>query len=147
MVSFSVGMTVVFGGIVVGQPASIHALWFGAIAMLLDLGEEIAADAMDAEGDKIIGSRSLAITFGRQRALRISAAVFGVTILVSTVPFLLGIIETIYLVPIGGMDLVILYSTFRLLDPASGNPRGFIRSIYLSGLAAVLLFIALRLSL
>lgn len=145
MVSFSVGMTFVFGGIVVREPANINALWFGAIAMLLDLGEEIAADAMDVEGDKILGSRSLAILYGRERALRISAGVFGVTILVSVTPFILGVIASIYLVPIAIMDAVIVYSTVRLLDPTSRNPRAYIRSIYLSGLVAVLLFIVLRL--
>ena len=40
MVSFSVGMTFVFGGVSVGQPANINAWWFGAIAFLMDLGEE-----------------------------------------------------------------------------------------------------------
>ena len=69
MVSFSVGMTFVFGGISVGQPANINVWWFGAIAFLMDLGEEIAADAMDIEGDKLIGSRSLAIVYGRETAL------------------------------------------------------------------------------
>jgi len=51
MVSFSVGMTFVFGGISVEQPGSINVWWFGAIALLMDLGEEIAADAMDIEGE------------------------------------------------------------------------------------------------
>lgn len=54
MVSFSVGMTFVFGGIVVDRGANFGVWWFGAIAVLLDLGEEIAADAMDAEGDSLI---------------------------------------------------------------------------------------------
>ena len=144
MVSFSVGMTFVFGGISVGQPANINVWWFGAIAFLMDLGEEIAADAMDIEGDKIIGSRSVAIVHGRERALRTSAVVFGALILVSLVPFALGRIASIYLIPIMIMDVVILYSTVRLLNPTTGNPRAHIRAIYLGGLAAVLLFIGLR---
>lgn len=145
MVASSVGMTFVFGGISVGYPASVTALWFGAISFLLDLGEEIAADAMDTEGDRIIGSRSLAIVFGRQRALTVSAAVFGTLILVSLVPFALGLLQPVYLVPILAMDAVILYSTARLLNPATRNPRTQIRYIYLSGLAAVLMFIGIRL--
>ncbi len=144
MVSFSVGMTFVFGGVSVGQPANIHVWWFGAIAFLMDLGEEIAADAMDIEGDKIIGSRSLAIVYGRERALRTSAVVFGALILVSLVPFALARIPSIYLIPILIMDIVILYSTVRLLNPTTQRPRAHIRAIYLGGLVAVLLFIGLR---
>jgi len=145
MVSFSVGMTFVFGGIVVGQPLNFGVWWFGAIAGLLDLGEEIAADAMDFEGDRLIGSRSLAIVYGRARALRISAAIFGVLILVSLAPFAFNLIEPLYLIPIATMDVVIGYSVIRLLDPATSNPRAHIRAIYLSGLVAVLGFIGIRL--
>ena len=144
MVSFSVGMTFVFGGISVGQLGNVNVWWFGAVSFMMDLGEEIAADAMDIEGDRIIGSRSLAIVYGRQRALRTSAMVFGALILVSLAPFALAGITSIYLIPIMIMDIVILYSTVRLLNPATGNPRAHIRAIYLGGLVAVLLFIGLR---
>jgi geranylgeranylglycerol-phosphate geranylgeranyltransferase len=145
MVSFSVGMTFVFGGIVVDRPASFGVLWFGTIAALLDLGEEIAADAMDIEGDRAVGSRSLAVVYGRAVALGISAAIFGVVILVSLAPFALGVIEPVYLLPIAAMDVVILYSVIRLLNPGTANPRAHIRAIYLSGLGAVLVFIGIRL--
>lgn len=145
VVSFSVGMTFVFGGIAVGQPTHINVWWFGTIAALIDLGEEIAADAMDMDGDRLVGSRSLAIVYGRARALQVGAVIFGAVILVSLVPFVLHAMALIYLVPIATMDLVILYSTIRLLDPASEHPRAYLRAIYLSGLGAVLAFIGLRL--
>ena len=54
MVNFSVGMTFVFGGIAVDKPFEIIVWFFATITMLIDLGEEIAADAMDIEGDRQI---------------------------------------------------------------------------------------------
>lgn len=146
MVAVSVGMTFIFGGITVGRPLSVHAWWFGAIAFLMDLAEEIAADAMDAEGDRLIGSSSVAIVHGRAFALRLSAFIFGVLVAVSLVPFLLGLIEAIYLLPIAIMDVVTLYAAIRLLDVRLATPRAHIRAIYLSGLAAVVLFLVLRLT-
>ena len=146
MVAVSVGMTFVFGGITVGRPWSVHAWWFGTIAFLMDLGEEIAADAMDVEGDKLIGSASLAIVRGRTFALRVSAVIFGTLVVVSLAPFVLGLVETVYLLPIAIMDVVTLYAAVRLLDARLANPRGHIRAIYLSGLAAVALMIVLRLT-
>lgn len=146
MVAASVGMTFIFGGITVGRPMSVYAWWFGVIAFLMDLGEEIAADAMDIEGDKLIGSASLAILYGRAFALRVSAVIFGVLVVVSLVPFALGLMPKVYLVPILTMDVVTLYATIRLLDARLANPRAHIRAIYLSGLAAVALFLVLRLS-
>jgi geranylgeranylglycerol-phosphate geranylgeranyltransferase len=146
MVAVSVGMTFVFGGITVGRPLSVYAWWFGAVAFLMDLGEEIAADAMDIEGDRLIGSASLAILYGRAFALRVSALIFGVLVAVSLVPFAMGVIPKIYLVPILTMDAVTLYAAIRLLDARLANPRAHIRAIYLSGLAAVVLFLVLRLT-
>ncbi len=146
MVAVSVGMTFIFGGITVGQPMSVYAWWFGAIAFLMDLGEEIAADAMDVEGDRLIGSASLAILHGRAFALRVSAVSFGVLVLVSVAPFVLGLLPNIYLLPILTMDVVTLYAAIRLLDARLTNPRAHIRAIYLSGLVAVVLFLVLRLT-
>jgi 4-hydroxybenzoate polyprenyltransferase len=36
------------------------------------VGEEIAADAMDFEGDQVAGSKSTAMVYGQKRALQIS---------------------------------------------------------------------------
>jgi geranylgeranylglycerol-phosphate geranylgeranyltransferase len=145
MVAFSVGMTFIYGGLSVGRLDEWMVWWFGAIAFLLDLGEEIAADAMDADGDRLIGSRSLAIVHGHTLALRVSAATFSLLVIVSLVPFVLGGLEPIYLLPIGVMDAVVIVSTLRLLDPGAERPRATIRWIYLSGTAAIVLFIVIRL--
>lgn len=145
MVSFSVGMTFVFGGIAVDNPFEKIVWFFAIIVMLIDLGEEIAADAMDIEGDRQAGSRSLALVLGRENALKISGATFLLVIVVSSLPFLLGWLEWIYLFPILLINVVILYSTSKLLDSRIVNRRIYIRWIYLSGLVGFLIFIIIRL--
>jgi geranylgeranylglycerol-phosphate geranylgeranyltransferase len=57
---------------------------------------------------------------------------------------LLGWLEWIYLFPILLSDAVILFSTRKLLDSRIANRRIYIRWIYLSGLAALIIFIILR---
>jgi geranylgeranylglycerol-phosphate geranylgeranyltransferase len=144
MVSLSVGMTFIFGGIAVDQPLE-KAVWsFGIMAMLINLGEEIAADAMDAEGDRQAGSRSLPLLLGRERALKTSGSIFLLMSVISCLPFLLGWIEWVYAFPILLMDIVILYSTIKLLDSRIANRRIYIRWIYLSALVAILIFIILK---
>jgi len=145
MVSFSVGMTFIFGGLVVGEPWAISVWFFALLAALINLGEEIAADAMDAEGDRQAGSRSLAVTLGPEKALKISAGVFLLAVVASSLPFLLGWLAWIYLPPILFMDGVILYSTSKLLDVRISSRRKYIRWIYLSALAAFLIFLLIRL--
>jgi geranylgeranylglycerol-phosphate geranylgeranyltransferase len=145
LVSFSVGMTFIFGGITVGLPFEKMVLFFAITGFLIDLGEEIVADALDMEGDRQIGSRSLAIVWGRENALKISGGIFYLLVMLSSLPFLLGWLDLLYLFPLLLMDVVILYSTAKLLNSGTVAPRNYIRWIYFSGLAAMIIFIFIRL--
>lgn len=145
MVSFSVGMTFIFGGIAVDQPFEKTVWSFGIMVFLINLGEEIAADAMDVIGDRRAGSRSLPVLFGSENALKISTVIFFLVTVVSCLPYLLGWIEWVYAFPVLLMDIVILYSTMKLLDSRIANRRIYIRWIYMSGLIAILIFIILKL--
>ncbi len=142
MVSSSVAITFILGGIAVGEPWNEIVWTFSLIAFLIDLSEEIAGDAMDMEGDRKRGSRSIAITMGRNFALRISGILFVTVILISFVPFLLGWLGTGYLVMVSVMDIAVLYFTTKLLrsqTPEEG--RLFMRRIYLIALFGMLAFI------
>jgi geranylgeranylglycerol-phosphate geranylgeranyltransferase len=144
MVSFSVSMTFIYGGIVVGKPFEKVVWFFALIVFLVDLGEEIAADALDLAGDRQAGSRSLAVRYGPENALKISGAIFCLMIIASLLPFMLGWLEKVYLLPLFLMDLTVLYSLSKLLDRKTENRRKYIRWIYLSGLAALLMMIIIR---
>jgi geranylgeranylglycerol-phosphate geranylgeranyltransferase len=145
MVSFSVGMTFIYGGVSVGL-AFFKIVWFFALLVsLIDLGEEIASDAMDVKGDTVISSNSLAIKYGKQAALKISGYIFLFVILLTIVPFILNWLPIIYLIPFIIMDFIIAYSTLRLLRSSGDEGRKYIRWIYLGGLLGMMIFIALRL--
>jgi geranylgeranylglycerol-phosphate geranylgeranyltransferase len=144
MVCIPVGLTLVFGGITVGRPFERMVWFFAALVLLIDLGEEIAADASDLEGDRQSGSRSLAVLYGRESAVRISAAIFLLVILISVIPFLLGWMQWLFFIPLALMNVVILFSVLKLLSSLTPNRRFYIRLIYMSGLVAILLFIFMR---
>ena len=144
MVSFSVGMTFVFGGLSVGMPFNKVVLFFAVIAALVDLGEEIASDSMDVKGDKLIDSKSLAIKHGKEKALRISASIFVLVILLSLIPFLLGWFNIVYLIPIAVMDIFIGYSTFRLVISKGEEGRKYIRLLYLGATFGLVVFLVMR---
>jgi len=144
MVSFSVGMTFVFGGLSVGLPFNKVVLFFAVIAALVDLGEEIAADSMDVKGDKLIDSKSIAIKHGKEKALRVSAFIFVMVILLSLIPFLLQWFNVAYLFPIAVMDIFIGYSTFRLIKSKDEEGRKYIRLLYLGATFGLLVFLVMR---
>lgn len=142
MVSASVAITFILGGIAVGDPWNEIVWVFSLLAFLIDLGEEIAGDAMDMEGDQKRGSRSIAIRRGKSFALRISSYLFGLVILVSFVPLLLGWMGIGYLVMIALMDPAMIFFTAKLLKsrtPEEG--RSYMRRIYLIALFGMLAFI------
>lgn len=145
MVSFSVGMTFIYGGISVGLPFNKMVLFFGVIAALIDLGEEIAADSMDMQGDILINSNSLAIKYGKDSALKISSYIFLFVILLTSLPFILNWFPLVYLLPIAVIDFAIAYSVLRLLKSNNQEGRRYIRWIYLGATLGLLIFIFMRL--
>lgn len=144
MVSFSVGMTFVFGGLSVGMPFNKVVLFFAVIAALVDLGEEIAADSMDVKGDKLIDSKSIAIRHGKEKALRVSAFIFVFVIVLSIIPFLLEWFNIVYLIPIAVMDIFIGYSTYRLVRSKDEEGRKYIRLLYLGATFGLVVFLVMR---
>jgi geranylgeranylglycerol-phosphate geranylgeranyltransferase len=145
-VAFSVGMTFIFGGIVVDHPFEVLVWYLALITFCVDLGEEIAADALDVEGDRRSGSRSLAVVIGAQKAMQVAAGVFGFVVVASFVPFILGWLTWLYLPVMVVWDAIVVYSVCRLLDFQRANRITDIRRIYLSGLGMFLIFIGIRLA-
>jgi geranylgeranylglycerol-phosphate geranylgeranyltransferase len=145
IVSTSVAMTFILGGVSVGQAANPMPWIFGLTAFVFDLAEEIAGDAMDMAGDQKRSSRSIAILYGKKTALRISGLLFGAVILLTFFPVLWGETSLAYLIPITITDGLILFFTDKLLKsltPQEG--RGSMRGLYLSASMGLIAFICGR---
>jgi geranylgeranylglycerol-phosphate geranylgeranyltransferase len=139
MVSASVGITFILGGMTVEEPWNKIVWCFAAMAFFIDLGEEIAGDAMDSEGDKKRNSKSIALVRGRRFALSVSSLCFALAVSISFVPALLRWMGTVYLLLIFITDLLIAGFTIRLLRSQSpGAGRAAMRGIYLGATFGVL---------
>lgn len=142
MVSCSVAITFIFGGIIVGNPWNIILWIFAFIAFFIDLGEEIASDAFDIIGDEKINSKSIAINMGMDNALKISSVLFGIVIFISFIPIFLGFLEWYYQITILIIDIIIIFSTFKLLKITSiDEGRKYTRLIYLGATFALSFFV------
>ncbi|NLE02671.1 MAG: UbiA family prenyltransferase [Fibrobacter sp.] len=144
LVCISVGMTFIYGGITVGYPFDKMVWYFAVLALFIDLGEEIAADSLDIEGDKKSGSSSLAVLLGPVKSMRIAAGIFCLVVIISTIPFFTGWLKPVFLLPIISMDVNIILSTLNLLKKNQPNRITDIKRIYLGGLGAMILFLVLR---
>ena len=142
IVAISVAMTFVIGGIGVRQPWDGTVWLFALIAFMFDLAEEIAGDAMDAEGDRARGSRSLAILWGRREALNLSAVLFAIVVVLTWIPMLRGDLGLSYAAPILVMNvLVVLFVVKLLRSHSSTEGRSAMRALYLSASLGLLAFI------
>jgi len=145
MVSFSVGITFIFGGISVGVPFNVLVWVFAFLVALIDLGEEIIGDVFDIEGDKKVNSNSFAIKYGSQKAIRLSQIIFSLAILVSFLPFVFGLLPIFYFVPILLFDGIIIFSLLKIGNVSRKEGNKYIRLIYLSGLFCMLVILLFRL--
>jgi geranylgeranylglycerol-phosphate geranylgeranyltransferase len=138
MVSSSVGITFILGGMAVGQPWNGIVWCFALMAFFIDLGEEVAGDAMDIEGDKKRNSKSIAIVRGKKFALTVSSLTFGLVILISLVPVIMGWMGITYFLLIVLTDTLIIVFTARLVKSQTPEiGRRSMRGIYLGAMIGV----------
>ena len=142
MVCASVAGTFIFGAVTMQDPWNKIVWIFSLIAFFIDLGEEIAGDAMDMEGDKKRGSRSIALIKGKPFALRVTVFLWGLVILLTFLPMLLGLTGLGYLFMILITDVVLVFFSIRLLKsqtPEAG--RQAMRGAYLGATLGVFAFL------
>ena|SRR6056297_3274560 len=141
-VSSSVAITIILGGIVVGDPLNIAVVIFSLMVFVFNLGEEIAADAMDIEGDRKRNSKSLAIKIGRKKAINISFSLFMIFIILSFLPVIFNLIGISYFIIISLTDIIVLFLAIKLLKSQSiKKGRLYIRRLYQSALVGLILII------
>ena len=143
MVAFCLSQLFVLGGVAVGRLDNPMLWTFAALVFVFDLAEEIAGGAMDMEGDRKRSARSIALLYGRENALRLSGLLFGLFVLISMIPFLMGWLGSSLLFVFVPMNLAILYFASRLMaSRRAEDGRKKIRQLYLSTMIFVIGFIA-----
>jgi geranylgeranylglycerol-phosphate geranylgeranyltransferase len=145
MVGLSVAWFFIFGGVTVGGLTNGLVWIFGALAFIFNLGEEIAADAMDMEGDQKRSAQTIALVHGKEYALRVSSFLFMLFVLLSFIPFAMGWLSMLYLVIFVPMDLALLYFNVKLLTrQTTEESRKIIRKLYLAITFFVIAFVIIR---
>jgi geranylgeranylglycerol-phosphate geranylgeranyltransferase len=145
MVGFCVAISFIFGGVTVGGLTNGVVWTFGALAFIFGLGEEIASDAMDMEGDEERSARTIARVHGKRYAVRVSSFLFALFVVVSVLPFVMGWLSRIYLAVFVPMDLVLLYLTIKLLRSQTVQEgRARLRRLYLAITFFVVAFVVIR---
>lgn len=115
MIALLVALALLYGGATAGPLAP--ALIGSVFAFLTTLAREIIKDLDDAEGDAAAGARTLPLVLGPARAAALAAAVLGLTLVLTPLPyFLLGYTGT-FLLALLPADALLLYVAWLLLGP------------------------------
>lgn len=98
VVSFLCGLVFLYGGMSVGKtaPTLIPAIF----SFLFHLGREILKDIEDIEGDKKSGASTVPIRLGLRMATLFSTLIYLALIVLTPIPYLMGIYNLRYLIAV-----------------------------------------------
>ncbi len=106
IVALTVATTLLYGALVTGSSA--RACTAAIFAFLVMLARELIKDVEDLPGDLQAHARTLPAVLGIRRTLRIASSLIVLTLVLSPVPYLLGQMNTLYLLAIALTDLMLL---------------------------------------
>ncbi len=130
-----------YGALAVG---SIGRAWIPALlALLFHLGREIIKDIEDIAGDCLRGNRTLPLRWGVQRAAYAATCIYLLLILFTLIPFIAKIYSVAYLLCVGCVDLLILYTLYRLAREKTDLKHDLLGRLLKAGMLLGLLAIAI----
>lgn len=98
VIGYLVGSTFLFGGLAAGEFETVLIL--GAMAGFSTAGRELIKDIEDVKGDKKSGSKSFPLGFGKKKAAILAIIFTTLAILMTPIPYQLGLFGKIYLLPV-----------------------------------------------
>ncbi|MBI4895508.1 MAG: UbiA family prenyltransferase [Candidatus Aenigmarchaeota archaeon] len=117
VVSFLVGLTFIYGGVINFNFLGVIMLAF--LAFLANMAREIYKTCEDVVGDKKEGVRSLAIKYGVVRAKMAGSVFIILAVILSIVPFIIRLFGLPYLIVVTVADLVFLMAVFSDINTSA----------------------------
>lgn len=143
IVSLSVAIPFIYGGIAVSNKLSLLIILFSLMAFLTNMGREIIKGIADIKGDKFGKVNTLAVKFGPKSAYFIACIFIISAILISPFPLMLNIIANFLYVPfVLATDILLLLSVVessRLHKKACLDAKRYILYAMIVGIFAFLI--------
>ncbi len=122
------GLTFISGGVAVGAIGG--AVIPAVFASLFTTAREVIKDIQDVRGDGMSGLTSLAVKWGQRQAMYVSFVFLALVILVSPLPYFLGVYSVYYLIcVVVGVDLILVYCMLTLLFSLTEKSAARVASI------------------
>jgi len=138
-VSYLVASPFFFGGIAVGNPMVTIVL--SVLAGFANTAREIIKDIEDLEGDKKFAN-TLPAVIGAEKASVIAGVSIIIGVLISPLPYLMGILGQKYLFAVSIADIIFIYAIILLKCPDRESARRSQKTIKAGMIVALLAFVA-----
>ena len=124
LVSICVAIPFIYGNYAVAGAIDLNVLLFVSMVFLSNTGREITKGIVDIRGDKTENVNTLAVRFGEKNAARAASAFYLIAVLLSPVPWLLGLVSVLFIPLVAITDFGLIIASFMLLrDYSRENAR------------------------
>ena len=143
LVGICVAIPFIYGSIAIANTVELDVLFFVSMVFLSVTGREITKGIVDVQGDRARGVKTLAVRFGEKNAAVASASFYFSAVLISPVPWYLGIVSFWFLPFVAVTDFGLVASSIMLLkDHSRKNARMIKRNVLLWFIIGLLAFVA-----
>jgi len=138
-VSYLSGSTFLFGGAAYGGKGIEVTFVLFLLSMIATLAREIVKTIEDQEGDKRNGASTLPVQIGERPSAYIASFVGVFAIVLSPIPYIMGLFNEYYLYTVAVADIIFLYAVFLILKR---RPSASSRYFKIAMFFALIAFIA-----
>lgn len=143
LVSMCVAIPFVYGSLAITSMVSLNVLFFVSMVFLSNTGREITKGIVDVQGDRTQGVKTLAVRYGEKKAAIAAASFYSAAVLLSPIPWLLGIVSPWFLPVVAVTDFGLARSSVMLIkDYSRENARKIKKNVLLWFVFGLLAFVA-----
>ncbi|MEM2970994.1 MAG: UbiA family prenyltransferase [Candidatus Bathyarchaeia archaeon] len=119
LVSACVSAPFIYGSLAVTNDVRLNVWIFIAMVFLSNTGREITKGIADVQGDKMRNVKTLAVRYGEKKAAVMATIFYVSAVLLSPIPYLLGLVSFWFIPIVAITDIGLLTSSFMLLKDFS----------------------------
>ena len=130
LVSTCVVIPFIYGGFAVAG-LEMTTMIFVTIAFLSNTGREVVKDIVDIEGDESQNMKTIPVVYGERAAAFVSSILFMLAVVLSALPWLLGLVSLWFIPPIILTDVGLIWCSFSIARDYSRNNARRVKNLVL----------------
>jgi geranylgeranylglycerol-phosphate geranylgeranyltransferase len=142
LVSICVAIPFIYGSLAIVAEVKMNVLLFASMAFLSNTGREITKGIVDVKGDRTANVKTMAVRYGEKSAAIAAASFYVFAVLLSPIPWLLGLVSFWFIPLVLATDIGLAVSSLMLLkDYSRENARKIKKNVLIWFIVGLFAFI------